>query len=105
MEDRMVKVYINGQLAVSMKAAFKMDSSMVKAHGGRTKTISQATNTQVNTAWTKSTGMVNSPGNQEMCTKGITIKMKGMVMGKCTLQMEPCIKVIGNEDCKQVDQP
>jgi hypothetical protein len=48
--------------------------------------------------------MVNSHGNLEMSTRVIITRMKEMVMGKCTLQMELSIKVTGQEDFRLVDR-
>lgn len=104
MVDQMARVLINGQMAASMRAALWTVSSMAKVLGGRTKTILLAINTQESTVWTKSMDTENSLGNQEMSTKGITIKMNERDMEKCTLLMVPYTRVNGTEAYKQGDR-
>ena len=87
-----------------MKVHFLMDLNMEKGLGERIKMILLAISTSENIVRTKSMDTVNSLGNLEMCTKGITTKMKEMDMGKCILQTELFIRAIGREVFKQVDQ-
>ena len=103
MEDQMDRAFTNGIPAVAMKDSSWMVSNTAKALGERTRMTSLAINTWENTTWIKNMALASSHGNLETCIRVITIKMKEMGMGKCTLLMELCIKAIGSEVSKLVN--